>query len=139
MELYSKKLKSLPQKTTYLNELNRIGKQRFGSKYHGTYASDQIPKLKPMQSCILNLDKGNQPGSHWIAVARGRKNQCYVYDSFGRRGVELIPALRWKLPGRVVDSDRDIEQAINETNCGARCISWINVFYTQGIKKALTI
>ena len=60
MELYSKKLKSLTQKTTYLNELNRIGKQHFGSTYQGTYASDQIPKLKPMTNVMSMTRSGDE-------------------------------------------------------------------------------
>jgi len=139
MDLYNSKLKKLPQDTTYLDQLTEIGKATFGHKYHGTYSSDQIPKLKPNQCCILNLDKSTESGSHWIALARGSGSQSYVYDSFGRRGVTLIPALAWKTPGRVIDSDRDAEQGVTEENCGARCIAWLHVFYTQGVKRALTI
>ena len=139
MDSYNKKLRKLPRGATYLNELTDIGTTAFGHYYHGTYPSDHIPKLKPYQSCILNVDKSNEPGSHWIALARGSGTECYVYDSFGRRGVSLIPALKWKTPGRVIDSDRDAEQEIYEANCGARCLAWLHVFYTKGVKVALSI
>ena len=67
MNSYKKELKKLPQGATYLSELTTIGKSTFGHFYHGTYPSDQIPKLKPHQSCILNVDKSNEPGSHcWL-------------------------------------------------------------------------
>ena len=139
MNSYNKRLKKLPQETTYLDQLTEIGKANFGSKYHGTYSSDQIPKLQPHQCCILNLDKSTESGSHWIALARGSGKQCYVYDSFGRRGVTLIPALKWSVPGRVIDSDRDAKQGVMEVNCGARCIAWLHVFYSEDVKQALTI
>ena len=118
MDSYNKKLRKLPRGATYLNELTDIGKTAFGHYYHGTYPS---------------------AGSHWIALARGSGTECYVYDSFGRRGVSLIPALKWKTPGRVIDSDRDAEQEIYEANCGARCLAWLHVFYTKGVKVALSI
>jgi hypothetical protein len=139
MESYNKKLKKLPQRATYLTELTIIGKRTFGENYHGTYPSDQIPSLKPRQCCILNLDKSSEPGSHWVALARGNSTECYVYDSFGRRGVDLIPALNWSLSGRVIDSDRDAEQHVSESNCGARCLAWLHVLYTKGVKIALNI
>jgi len=139
MNIYNRKLKTLTQETTYLEQLTELGKANFGDKYHGTYPSDHIPKLEPHQCCILNLDKSTEPGSHWISLARGGGKQCYMYDSFGRRGVTLIPALKWELPGKVIDSDRDSEQGIMEVNCGARCIAWLYVFYTKGVKRALEI
>jgi hypothetical protein len=134
MESYNKKLHSLPQHTTYLNELTKIGKAHFGSKYRGTFPSDRIPQLKSNQCCIINLDTSNEPGSHWIAVARGKGLQCYAYDSFGRKASKLIPAL-----SGVIDSQQDAEQALIEVNCGARCIAWLYVLYAKGVKVALTI
>ena len=139
MNVYTHKLKGLPQDTTYLDQLTDIGRANFGNRYRGTFPSDQIPKLRPNQCCILNLDKSTEPGSHWIALARGSGTQSYVYDSFGRRGVGLIPALKWSVPGRVIDSERDAEQGVMEANCGARCIAWLHVLYTQGVQRALSI
>ena len=139
MELYNDILKTLPQGTTYLEQLNEIGNVLLGARYKGTFASDQIPVLEPYQSCILNVDKKSEPGSHWIALIRGAKRECFVYDSFGRSGVDLIPHLKWEMPGRVIDSDQDAEQGIFEMNCGARCLAWLYVFYSEGSDVALTI
>ena len=140
MNKYNRLLDDLPKGVTYLKQLERICKKRFGKKFHGVYPSDQIPRLKPNQCCILNLDRTGEPGSHWIALYRSaRGTQSFVYDSFGRRGVTLIPKLKWTSPGRVIDSDRDPEQLWSENNCGARCIAWLSVVYDQGIHMALTI
>ena len=139
MDQYLNYLQQLPQGVTNLSQLTKLAERRFGTRFHGTYASDQIPRLSPMQSCILNLDTSSGPGSHWIALVRGKGTQCYVYDSFGRRGVQLIPALAWHSPGKVIDSDLDPEQGVSESNCGARCIAWLEVFYQHGARIALTI
>jgi hypothetical protein len=140
METYNKKLKQLPKSTTYSTDLTALGKKLFGKKYKGTFASDQIPILGPMESCILNVDKSHEPGSHWIALVRGKGQQGYVYDSFGRRGASLIPSLS-KMPSgaRIIDSDLDAEQTISQLDCGARCLAFLYVFYTRGARVALTI
>ena len=73
----------LSNKTTYQRDLLKFGKRVFGDKFVGVFASDRIPKLKEGQYAILNLDKSDEPGSHWIAVAM-KNNKTHVYDSFGR-------------------------------------------------------
>lgn len=98
----------LGQKVTYSNDLHDVGKQLLGKDFVGVFASDQIPKLKNKQCCILNLDRSDQGGSHWISVYKdGKKN--LTYDSFG------------------VDADYDSEQMIEEKDCGARSISFLLV------------
>ena len=140
MNLYNQALKKLPRGMTYLDQLTTIGQRMFGDRYVGTFPSDKIPRLKHNQSCILNVDRSTEPGSHWVALYRGKGDTCYVYDSFGRSGITLIPALLdWSTPGRVIDADRDAEQEEHETDCGGRCIAFLYVVYVKGIRKALTI
>ena len=73
---------------------------RFLQNFRGTHAWDKIPKLKNMESCILNLDTSDQPGSHWIALYQ-YKNKTYMFDSFDRkissfRKVEIDKAVTQK-------------------------------------------
>tara|TARA_R110002096_G_scaffold18463_5_gene62875 strand:+ start:632 stop:1048 length:417 start_codon:yes stop_codon:yes gene_type:complete len=138
MEQYNKTLKKLPQTSTYGDHLTTLGKRMFGKKYKGTFPSDKIPSLTPMQSSIINLDDSSQGGSHWVVYARGKQKQHYMYDSFGRQGVKLIPKLK-KNKKNITDAELDPEQHYSEVNCGARCLAWLDVYYKQGIKKALTI
>ncbi len=135
MELYTHELKTLPKGVTRQGELTLICRKRFGRKYHGTYGADQLPNLKPYESAIVNLDRSDQPGSHWIALYRGMGKKVYVYDSFGRLAGTLIPALK----GNVVDADQDAEQDVNESNCGSRCVAWLTVCYMVGVRHALSI
>ena len=127
-------------KTTYLQQLSKAGTKLFGAKFHGVYPSDKIPKLTNRTPyAILNLDKSNQSGSHWIAVAKSN-NDLIVYDSFGRAHKTIIPALgRGFVGGRVIDTDRDVEQDILATDCGARSLAWLVFFDTYGAKNALLI
>ena len=120
-------------KTTYGSDLTKFGKELFGEKYRGIFASDQIPQLKNGQNCIVNLDKSYEGGSHWVAVVH-QSGKNYVYDSFGRPSKNILPEFK-----KVIDTDYDCEQEIEEENCGSRCLSWL--FFTEryGLKNALLL
>lgn len=128
-KIYNKKLKEIEKivgdKTTYLSDLDKAGIKLIGKKFKGVYPSDLIPKLTNNKCCcILNLDKSGQPGTHWIAIYKfGNKTLCY--DSFGRRNTQIITNLKFSGNGKIYDTERDEEQKIMETNCGARCLSFL--------------
>lgn len=141
--LYNKLLKDVEKettdKTTYLQQLNRVGRKLLGTKYKGTFPSDKIPKLNDLSPyCILNLDKSTQPGSHWVALAKCGEHSI-LYDSFGRDNMKIIPSLRYSGNGQIFNTDRDSEQDISEENCGARCIAWLSFLDTYGPKNAMLI
>ena len=138
-KLYNQKLKEIEKyhtgdKTTYLGELNGVGKKLLGVKFKGVFPSDKIPKLNDLSPyCILNLDTSKEPGSHWIALAKNHKaDHTMVYDSFGRHNHAIIPKLRYSGNGRVIDADRDIEQKVLQTNCGARSLAWLCIYDKWG-------
>lgn len=138
-KLYNQKLKEVEKyhtgdKTTYLGELNGVGHKLLGVKFKGVYPSDRIPKLNDLSPyCILNLDTSKEPGSHWVAIAKNdKKDHTIIYDSFGRHNYKIIPQLRFSGNGKIIDADRDVEQRISETNCGARCIAWLCIYDKWG-------
>lgn len=142
--IYNKLLKDIVKpisgdQTTYLTELMTIGKKFLGVKFKGVYPSDKIPKLNDLSPyAILNLDTSKESGSHWVAIAK-HGNITYLYDSFGRRDTQIIPNLQYSGNGRIQNTDRDVEQKINEMDCGARCIAWLIFFENWGVKCAILI
>jgi hypothetical protein len=129
----------LGDKTTYLSDLDKVGRQMFGNKFHGVYPSDKIPILtKAKPYAILNLDRSGMSGSHWISIARQGKF-TYVYDSFGRESTQIIRDLVYSGNGKIVDTEYDAEQLESEDDCGARSIAWLLVFDLYGAKLALEI
>lgn len=52
--------------------------------FHGVYAADTLPKTfsKPA-AFIVNTDKQNAPGQHWVAIYVDAKGNCEYFDSFG--------------------------------------------------------
>ena len=118
---------------TYLKDLSRIGNRLLLGKFHGVYASDKLPRLtKSKPYAILNVDKSNEPGSHWVAVAR-LNGTNYIYDSFGRKTKKLIPDLNSTI--RDIDT-KDAEQKSTEDNCGARVMAFLLLIDKFGLEYA---
>lgn len=109
---------------TYSNTLNEMGMREFPDKWKGIFMSNSRYPLKGYS--IVNTDMKGQPGEHWTAVADG-----LLYDSFGR--ANLLNN------SRLLDVDLDAEQAIEEENCGQRCLAFLSVHYNLGPRAALKI
>lgn len=132
MDIYDNTLKIIEKyignDTTNNHLLNQIC-YKILKNYKGCYPSDKIPSLKNGECCIANLDKHNQPGSHWVAVVK-ENNKHYVYDSFGRSG---ILNKKWE------STEDDAEQHIKEMNCGQRSITALIIYENHGLKSYLNL
>jgi hypothetical protein len=130
--------KLLGSDTTYVDDLNDVGKRLFGNKFVGVFPSNRIPRLKNNQYVILNLDEEGELGSHWVAVVK-HKNKSFLYDSFGRRASKIIPSLKKSGNGMVVDTELDKEQKETEFDCGARSATALMVYHLFGLKYYLKL
>ena len=106
--------RAIGRQVTYASTLEELGNYLFGEKFLGTYAYDEIPRAMRGYA-IVNLDKHDMPGSHWVAMA-----DSMVYDSFGRD------------VGLGTTTERDIEQEKIEDDCGQRCIAFLCVYHAYG-------
>lgn len=142
---YNKILKDITDamgdKSTFMSELNGIGRKLLGVKFHGVYPSDKIPRLNDLSPyCILNLDKSNEPGSHWVALAKLEdENASVIYDSFGRDHMKIIPNLQYSGNGRIIQPEDDSEQHVLQQSCGQRTLSFLLFLDRYGIKNAMYI
>lgn len=131
--------KILGNDTTFANDLQNVAIKFLGSKFKGVFPSDKIPRLNDLKKyAILNLDRSNQPGSHWIGVAF-HKGNTIIYDSFGRKTSKILPSLIDSGNGRIIMTDNDAEQRIKENNCGQRVLAWLITFDKLGADMALLI
>ena len=127
-------------KITYLDKLHGVGRKLFGVKFKGVFPSDKIPKLNDLSPyCILNLDSSKEKGSHWIALAKMDDDKTLVYDSFGRDYKRIIPDLNFSGNGRIKNTEKDAEQNILQTDCGARCLAFLMVYDKNGENMAKQI
>jgi hypothetical protein len=118
--------------TTYLDDLKTVGKEMLGSKFLGVFTSDMYPNLRAGEMIIVNLDKSNEAGSHWIAIAK-KNNDSIFYDSFGRSSKKIFGK------GKFINTEPDAEQRKNENNCGQRTLAWLLLLNLFGRKFALEI
>lgn len=56
----------------------------------GCYACDQIPKDRQYPNVLItNCSPSDETGSHWVTLFEPNKNQSYLFDSFGRKAIEI--------------------------------------------------
>lgn len=129
------------KRATFLTELDSIGHKIFGHKYHGTYSRNHVPRLTDLSPyCIINLDRSDEPGSHWVGVSKLKgKDEVLLYDSFGRNHRKILPGLSFGNGVTIKNTDLDVEQQHKETNCGQRSMAWLVVFEKYGPKIAKLI
>ena len=146
MQMYNFVLKKVEadigSDTTYTTALEAAGLKYLGSRFAGVYPSDRIPKLtedKPY--AIINVDSSEAPGSHWVGIAKAdEEGKTIVYDSFARKTSKLIPSVKASQKGSsIIETDRDVEQAESELNCGARSIAFLISHFMFGDSSALKI
>jgi hypothetical protein len=123
--------------TTNSDELNIVGNTLFGKKYKGTYSSDNYPNLKKNECMIVNVDKSNKSGSHWVGIYCYDKKKFLIFDSFGRKSSLLFP--HFGKGYKLLDTDYDKDQKESDKDCGQRSISFLMVCYERGIKYAKLI
>ena len=136
-------IQQIGSKALYDDEINSICHKLFGSKWYGAYAIDQIPvkKYNEIHYFIVNTDKQNGKGEHWVAVVLHKQN-CYIYDSFGRHSTSILKPLANLLSKKsihITDSDYTKEQhGYKSQICGQLCIAWLLCYDSFG-KDALLI
>ena len=57
----------------------------YANKYFcGVYPKDKLPKKLNFPSLmVINTDKSNEPGEHWIALYCDKNGKCEFFDSYG--------------------------------------------------------
>ena len=97
--------------TTSNVELERMGRQLFGTRFRGVFASDGFPALTSSQPyAIVNTKSAASGGEHWLGVARvPRTGRLLVYDSYGRTPTSLLRTL----PPDSEDTELDAEQKLS--------------------------
>lgn len=107
--------------------LQILRKDKF-SKTHflGVFARDQIPlKLKYPSSLILNTDKSNQKGEHWLAIYYDKDGKAEFFDSFGRHPAEFKLENYMQKTSTKWDYNSKQLQSFQSKICGYYCVLFI--------------
>jgi len=108
--------------------IEKVLKQIQGFK--GVFSSDNCPLLKnPGESIIINFDRVNEGGSHFVAIYLQQKNVLKYFDSLD---IPLLPPeliVYLKQYSKIYDCSKQI-QSFSSTYCGFYCMLFImsNVF-----------
>lgn len=137
----NKYIKVLGNKSTSNTQIDNLCRKEFPSKYQGSYAQDELFKIKNGYY-IINNDTKTGPGIHWTAVIVCPKT-CYIYDSFARDPKKLLKHFTKRLSKKkikIISSDRtDAEQRGLSEICGALSIAWLSVAHSMGVRAAARI
>ena len=113
-------------KATYNVDLIEYLKKYNGKKgyvFSGVIMKDEVVKMPvyDKQFFIVNYDKSNQEGSHWVAVVKN-KNTVYHFGSYGLPPLQEIKAKFSKY--KIYYSDTPM-QLDNSSICGYLCLKFI--------------
>ena len=95
--------------------------------FRGVLMRYELPSRKHTIECgIMNLNKSNQIGSHWVCFVRNKKDRIY-FDSFGQiTPIEMQKYLKSKSEfdneKSVIQRNSNIVQRANTHVCGHLCL-----------------
>ena len=93
-------------------------------KYLGSYPADYVPPLRESSFAIINTDRSDRLGSHWILIAK-KGNVNYYGDSLGQ-SLEMYRDIDVKDRSHFVSL---VSSQIQKTSslCGFYCIyfAWV--------------
>ena len=132
-------IKEMGKKALADDQINKIGKELFGTKWKGVFPQDRL-KTTPGYY-IINSDSSkhiNSDSAHWLAVIQ-TKTILYIYDSFGRLTKNILPLIYSTTKKKIVESKSDAEQWGQTEICGQLSLGWLCVAQSLTVRKALTI
>ena len=90
--------------------------------YIGTFSKDNVPILENNQSTIVNLQKSDLQGSHWISYCK-RNDKIFYFDSYA---VSFIPdIIKNQYPNNKFICNIYRIQSIDCNQCGQFCILFV--------------
>ena len=93
----------------------------------GVFMRDALPQEPKEKECgIMNFNKSNEPGSHWVCYYKNGNTRIY-FDSFGQvTPKEVQRYLKTKKEFEheinVIQRNTDIVQRVNTDVCGHLCL-----------------
>lgn len=102
---------------------NILSKNKDTKKYfQGVFALDKLPQVKKKPACfVINTDKSNRPGTHWVSIFFPLKGCAEYFDSYGRPPKnEFFIKFLLKNSNRYIYSNKFIQNLFSD-NCGKYC------------------
>jgi hypothetical protein len=92
-------------------------------KFQGVFPIDKIPSKRTKGFYIVNLDKSNEPGSHWICIRiRTKEKKNEFFDSYGYAPQSYL--IKKFLGKKYIFNSKKL-QHLYSTTCGQWCLYYI--------------
>jgi hypothetical protein len=103
-------------------ELESIAKQLSIPHFRGVFMKDQLKDmvLEDKECGIVNFERSNQNGSHWVGYYRDGKHN-YYFDSYGSY---ILEELKNYLKSRIKTHNFQIQE-LNSDICGELTLLWL--------------
>lgn len=88
---------------------------------------DKLPtKIKNVETGIVNLDKAENSGSHWVAYKK-INNIVIYFDSFGnlKPPMELVKYFESGNDCNIIKYNHNVYQTYKDINCGHLCLKFL--------------
>lgn len=86
--------------------------------YGGNFSKNDINRIQDNKFYILNMDKENSGGSHWVLLWLLNSQYCIYFDSFGIVPPSQIKTIANRFKNGFLMYNTRILQGINEADCG---------------------
>lgn len=119
--------------TRQIIDILRQDKSSFPN-FLGVFPRDRIPlKIKYPSSFILNTDKSNQKGEHWLAIYYDKEGNADFFDSYGRHPSEFKLEMFLSKTAKKWDYNKKQLQSFQSRVCGYYCVLFI-MYRSRGFK-----
>jgi len=93
--------------------------------YEGCFAADRIPKcVKFPTSMVVNLERSNEDGSHWIGLFTRSASQIFYFDSYGLQPEGLVRKYMIENFEKITRNLKTFQSPFSSV-CGHYCIFFI--------------
>ena len=121
----------IPDKPLSNFELLDYSKQLNIPDFRGVFMKDELPSSPhENESGIVNFNTSSQPGSHWVAYFKKKKDR-YYFDSYGQVILDEVKKyLKYKSEEQklVIKRNTDVVQPPNTKICGHLCLYVLKSF-----------
>ena len=98
--------------------------------FKGVYPSDLLPDYidrTQRSAYVINTDRHDKPGSHWVVVYFSGTNRCEFFDTFSRPPSAFVPEIATFIRNNSdsVIYNKRVLQNLASSACGYYCVHFV--------------